>query len=568
MINLTTPSSQAPTIINYEFILNKLLKYLKKILTTVQYASIKTFISTELNNNQSLSNNDSISSLLQTKHNVIQDNEKKLKLSYDFSNLLTCPKQNKPVKINISNIKQPYPNSYRTLKQQHTSNTSSNHNGKDIHSLYTIIKPNNNSNNNNNKCAHSKESKTQSNSKSTSRDKSNHKGNYNSCNYNYNYIHHHNKQLCSSDTNKMNSIVITSYNNKKHTSNTLKQTFSDNSGGPLLNEKLFSKLNLKPYTTSSTSNNNNNNSNSNNNMNTPSSIVNTTTSIIKTKDTKKQDNTSINLNIYCHNNITNNNIKNVHIKQINTSSKTKKANSNTSHSNSNTNRSHYHSSINSYRSNRLGKKSNANINLTNTNNYISTTTTSKHKYPKQNTTYLIPKKKISKKKLNKSKQEHTIVVNYNNGQLPLMIVNKKDKERVCNVTTTNNKHKHESYEVIEHIREEYIDLSEPDKVNDNDDDRCKNEHVVIASSSTHVVKEDKKVSRKSSSKHSRDQNTKVNNNKNTKNEEIMKQIKNSLDDNLKVMFNFSYENFLSKESETESKKSSEQEILITESYEA
>ena len=547
------------------------------MLSSVQYASIKTFISTELNNNHSLSNNDSISSLLQSKHNAVQDNEKKLKLSYDFSNLLTCPKQSKPVKINIGNIKQPYPNSYRTVKQQHTS--TSNHNSKDIHSLYTIIKPNHNNNNNNKKCAHSKESKTQSNSKSTSRDKSNHKANYNSCNYNYNYIHHHNQQLCSSDNHniiKMNSNVITSYNNKKHTSNTLKQTFSDNSGGPLLNEKLFSKLNLKPYTTSTS-----NNSNSNN-MNTPSSIVNTTTSIIKTKDNKKHDNTSINLNIYCNNNITNNNIKNVHIKQINnTTSKTKKANSNTSHSNSNTNRSHYHSSINSYRSNRLGKKSNANINLTSTNNnnYISTTATiSKHKCSKQNATYLIPKKKISKKKLNKSKQEHTIVVNYNNGQLPLMIINKKNKERICKEServTTNNKHKHESYEVIEHIREEYIDLSEPEelkhKINehkDNDNECNKNEHIVVASSSsTQVVKEDKRVSRKSSSKHSRDQNTKSNN-KNAKNEEIMKQIKNSLDDNLKVMFNFSYENFLSKESETESKKSSEQEILITESYEA
>ena len=51
-----------------------------------------------------------------------------------------------------------------------------------------------------------------------------------------------------------------------------------------------------------------------------------------------------------------------------------------------------------------------------------------------------------------------------------------------------------------------------------------------------------------------------------KNEEMMKQIKNTLDDNLKVMFNFSYENFLSKESESESKKSSQQEIIITESY--
>ena len=37
------------------------------------------------------------------------------------------------------------------------------------------------------------------------------------------------------------------------------------------------------------------------------------------------------------------------------------------------------------------------------------------------------------------------------------------------------------------------------------------------------------------------------------NEEMMKKIKNTIDDNLKIMFNFSYENFLSKESEQESK---------------
>ena len=37
------------------------------------------------------------------------------------------------------------------------------------------------------------------------------------------------------------------------------------------------------------------------------------------------------------------------------------------------------------------------------------------------------------------------------------------------------------------------------------------------------------------------------------NEEMMKKIKNTIDDNLKVMFNFSYGNFLSKESEQESK---------------
>ena len=41
---------------------------------------------------------------------------------------------------------------------------------------------------------------------------------------------------------------------------------------------------------------------------------------------------------------------------------------------------------------------------------------------------------------------------------------------------------------------------------------------------------------------------------------MMKQIKSTLDDNLKVIFNFSYENFLSKESESESKKSSLHDI--------
>ena len=49
-----------------------------------------------------------------------------------------------------------------------------------------------------------------------------------------------------------------------------------------------------------------------------------------------------------------------------------------------------------------------------------------------------------------------------------------------------------------------------------------------------------------------------------KNEEIMKQIKNTIDDNLKIMLNFSYENFLSKESEHESKDVS-REIEINES---
>ena len=48
---------------------------------------------------------------------------------------------------------------------------------------------------------------------------------------------------------------------------------------------------------------------------------------------------------------------------------------------------------------------------------------------------------------------------------------------------------------------------------------------------------------------------KKNINKFEKNDEQLKQIKSGLDENLKFLFNFSYENFLNKESESESKKS-------------
>ena len=42
--------------------------------------------------------------------------------------------------------------------------------------------------------------------------------------------------------------------------------------------------------------------------------------------------------------------------------------------------------------------------------------------------------------------------------------------------------------------------------------------------------------------------------KENKNEEQLKQIKSGLDDNLKFLFNFSYEKLLNKESENDSKK--------------
>ena len=50
-------------------------------------------------------------------------------------------------------------------------------------------------------------------------------------------------------------------------------------------------------------------------------------------------------------------------------------------------------------------------------------------------------------------------------------------------------------------------------------------------------------------------------NNSVKNEDMIKQIKNTIDDNLKVMFNFSYENFLSKESEHESRELSRENDL-------
>ena len=92
------------------------------------------------------------------------------------------------------------------------------------------------------------------------------------------------------------------------------------------------------------------------------------------------------------------------------------------------------------------------------------------------------------------------------------------------------------------MRSGYIDLNEKNKINHNNEKTKKRKNSNVK----------KNCNGKSNAP--------------VKNEEMMKQIKNTLDDNLKVMFNFSYENFLSKESESESKKSSQQEIIITESY--
>lgn len=191
VINLNALPPPKP---NYEKILSNLLKYLKRILTLNQYNNIKLFVQKELKNE---SRSDSLSSILTSKAPC----DKKLKLSYDFSAMITSPKQ-KPVKIKISSVATNVPT-------------------KDAHSLYTIIKGN----------TKAMPSKTQSNSKSKSTSRDNH-GVNNSNNYCYN---HHN--------------ILSNITSKK-----TKQTTTTNKSQLVLNEKLFSKLNLnKPNGTTKTS---------------------------------------------------------------------------------------------------------------------------------------------------------------------------------------------------------------------------------------------------------------------------------------------------------------------------
>ena len=59
---------------------------------------------------------------------------------------------------------------------------------------------------------------------------------------------------------------------------------------------------------------------------------------------------------------------------------------------------------------------------------------------------------------------------------------------------------------------------------------------------------------KNKTKENQEENKNNENEKENKNEEQLKQIKSGLDENLKYLFNFSYENFLNKESENDSKK--------------
>ena len=85
-----------------------------------------------------------------------------------------------------------------------------------------------------------------------------------------------------------------------------------------------------------------------------------------------------------------------------------------------------------------------------------------------------------------------------------------------------------------------------------------NNNLVKSDNKNENLNNNKKIFKKESK--NKKEEKKEDNNKNNeklkenKNEDQLKQIKSGLDDNLKFLFNFSYENFLNKESENDSKK--------------
>lgn len=169
-----TPLFISTTLLNfeYEFILQKLLKYLKQKLTIIQYEDIISFINNEINkiilskniskNYSLLDKNDSlnyIKKVFKTKRNNTnniksinnlylninspnnhenkkENNEKKLKLSYNFSNNIISTSNNinnKPIRIILENI-------IITEKAKSTDKSNFLKNYKDKFSIYSIIK--------------------------------------------------------------------------------------------------------------------------------------------------------------------------------------------------------------------------------------------------------------------------------------------------------------------------------------------------------------------------------------------------------------------------------------------
>ena len=449
--------------LNYEILLNKLLKHLKKVLHDTQYTEIKKYISQEILNSKSsriLHKNESISSILKDKSNTTSTvdrasspsnyssnqmhslnysndfkgnnhnsykyktkNEKKLKLSYDFSNILTSPKP-KPIKIEISNmkIKQFHNNNTNNTNKTNTTPIMQNKNKINQYITTDTMSISSKTKNlinisNSNKDSHSLYTIIKSQGYSRRKRPPSNTHNLNSSNHS-NSQSRLNTVSRDCSLNNLNSKVIVNgcsntntINNEGNSSHSrysckkVKQTLITKSQ-PFLNEKLFTKLHL--------------NINSN-----------------KIKNNK-----------------TNNKI-NKHVCQRNPSE--------------------------SHQRNSSKKNNNNNTYITNNskiNNSI--------------------KRTSSKKK-------------------------RKNVEKEINILYCHPK------------KERDHNYSAKVKKNEKKNLYIKPPQQIILNTENKQIKE---------------------------NVEMMKQIKNTLDDNLKVIFNFSYEDFLSKESETESKKSSRLETLV------
>ena len=112
--------------------------------------------------------------------------------------------------------------------------------------------------------------------------------------------------------------------------------------------------------------------------------------------------------------------------------------------------------------------------------------------------------------------------------------NKKIKKQITNNLLVSKKMKNNN--IYSKNKKDKNNLINSDKKNEN-----------INNNKNIYKKENKKQEKK-------EENKKKEKEKENKNEEQLKQIKSGLDDNLKFLFNFSYENFLNKESENDSKK--------------
>jgi hypothetical protein len=278
---------------NYEYILQKLLRYLKQKMSNLQYENTKIFLKKEIINliqsneiNINENKNDSISMILKSLSNrnpylkidkkIIESNilftgnssslnkkdkyknlnkkvnNKKLKLSYDFSNIISSNKttvldNNKKTEKKIIN---PFSKHKKFCLKPMTT--------RDLHSLYSIIKnpyskKSENKKNKNYLNQTQSNSKSKNDSRSTSREYSSHHSNtffknitYTNRSDNLGKINFHNSKYFHNYTfsknKKKNFNNNTSLNNNNHKNKITNLKPTQNNNKSILNKKLFSKI--------------------------------------------------------------------------------------------------------------------------------------------------------------------------------------------------------------------------------------------------------------------------------------------------------------------------------------